>query len=275
MLYDLHSHSHFSDGKLSPTELVNRAASRGVTHLAITDHDTVAGLPEGHRAAAEHNLEVIDGVEFSTFWQHHEIHVVGLWVNPAHPALVALISDQATRRQQRAEAIAERLEKAHIPDALAGAKALAGEGTLTRAHFAQYILSLGKASSMQGVFKKYLTRGNPGYVPPPWPDMAAAIATINAAGGVAVLAHPGRYKLSAKWLRQLVRDFAEMGGQGMEVAQCQQPLHERRFLAELAAEHQLLASQGSDFHYPSPFSELGRNLYLPAGCQAVWDRERA
>ncbi|WKE66934.1 PHP domain-containing protein [Gallaecimonas kandeliae] len=272
MLYDLHSHTHFSDGRLSPRELVARAIERRVSHLAITDHDSVAGLAEAREAAGE-ALELINGIEFSTCWQNKEIHVVGLWVEPQHEALTTLIAAQAERRERRAEEMARRLEKARVPGALEGARALAGSGTLTRAHFAQYIMNQGKAPTMQAVFKKYLTRGNPGYVPPPWPEMGEAIAAIRAAGGVAVLAHPGRYKLSGKWLRKLVADFAEQGGQALEVAQCQQPLNERRFLAELAAEHQLAGSQGSDFHYPSPFSELGRNLYLPAGCRAVWERE--
>ncbi|MED5525808.1 RNase RNM [Gallaecimonas pentaromativorans] len=273
MHHDLHSHTHFSDGRLSPTELVNRALERRVTHLAITDHDSVSGLNEAQAAASGTELTVINGIEFSTCWKNKEIHIVGLWVDPSHPGLLALIDAQAERREARGEEIARRLEKARIPDALAGARRYAGEGTLTRAHFAQYLLELGKATSMQGVFKKYMTRGNPGYVPPPWPEMSQAIDAIAASGGVAVLAHPGRYSLSGKWLRQLISDFAAMGGGALEVAQCQQPQNERRFLADLAAEHQLAGSQGSDFHYPSPYAELGRNLYLPAGCRAVWERE--
>lgn len=270
---DLHSHTHFSDGRLSPQALVARALERRVTHLAITDHDTVAGLAEAQAAAAGTALTVINGIEFSTCWKNKEIHIVGLWVDPANPALQGLIAEQAERREQRAAEIARRLEKAHIPDALNGARRFAGDGTLTRAHFAQYILSQGKATTMQGVFKKYMTRGNPGYVPPPWPEMAVAIQAITAAGGVAVLAHPGRYQLSGKWLRQMVADFAQEGGGAIEVAQCQQPQNERRLMAELAAENGLAGSQGSDFHYPSPYAELGRNLYLPAGCRAVWERE--
>ncbi|KMV32079.1 PHP domain-containing protein [Photobacterium swingsii] len=272
MLFDLHSHTTASDGRLSPKELVERAVLNRVDALAITDHDTVAGLEEAQQTIDALNLPLtlIKGIEISTLWQNFDIHIVGLNIDPEHPAITTLIAEQIARRAERAEQIGERLEKNRMPGALAGAKALAGDATLTRAHFAQWIVAEGYAKTMQAVFKKFLTRGNPGYVPPSWCSIAEAVAAIHAAGGQAVLAHPGRYKMTTKWLKRLLTTFVEAKGDAMEVAQPQQGQHERRNLGDYAIDYQLLASQGSDFHYPSPWTELGRNLWLPKGVTEVW-----
>ncbi|MGF1690651.1 RNase RNM [Photobacterium kagoshimensis] len=272
MLFDLHSHTTASDGRLSPKELVERAVLNRVDALAITDHDTVAGLAEAQQTIDALNLPLtlIKGIEISTLWQNFDIHIVGLNIDPEHPAITTLIAEQIARRTERAEQIGERLEKNRMPGALAGAKALAGDATLTRAHFAQWIVAEGYAKTMQAVFKKFLTRGNPGYVPPSWCSIAEAVTAIHAAGGQAVLAHPGRYKMTTKWLKRLLTSFVEAKGDAMEVAQPQQGQHERRNLGDYAINYQLLASQGSDFHYPSPWTELGRNLWLPKGVTEVW-----
>lgn len=180
------------------------------------------------------------------------------------------LAQQTERRNQRAQQIAERLEKAHIPGALEGAQRLAQGGAVTRGHFARFLVECGKASSMADVFKKYLARGKTGYVPPQWCTIEQAIDVIHHSGGKAVLAHPGRYNLSAKWLKRLVAHFAEHDGDAMEVAQCQQSPNERTQLATLARQHHLWASQGSDFHQPCPWIELGRKLWLPAGVEGVW-----
>ncbi|MDO6497219.1 RNase RNM [Photobacterium sanguinicancri] len=272
MLFDLHSHTTASDGRLSPKELVERAVLNRVDALAITDHDTVSGLAEAQQTIDELNLPLtlIKGIEISTLWQNFDIHIVGLNIDPEHPAITTLIAEQITRRAERAEQIGDRLEKNRMPGALAGAKALAGDATLTRAHFAQWIVAEGYAKTMQAVFKKFMTRGNPGYVPPSWCSIAEAVAAIHAAGGQAVLAHPGRYKMTTKWLKRLLTTFVEAKGDAMEVAQPQQGQHERRNLGDYAIDYQLLASQGSDFHYPSPWTELGRNLWLPKGVTEVW-----
>ncbi len=273
MITDLHSHTVFSDGKLTPQALIDRALERRISRLAITDHDTTDALAvaRAHIADNQLPLELVPGVEISCQWGAREVHVVGLWVDEHCPALQALLAQQKQRRQERAIEIGRRLEKAKIPGALEGARRHAGNAAITRAHFAQFLVEQGKAKTLGAVFKKYLSRGNTGYVPPNWVALPQAIAVIHQAGGKAVLAHPGRYQLSSKWLRKLVGEFAEAGGDAMEVAQCQQPQNERRFLADLAAEQGLKASQGSDFHFPSPFAELGRNLYLPAGALPVWE----
>ncbi|WP_439117191.1 RNase RNM [Pectobacterium brasiliense] len=271
-LYDLHSHTTASDGLLTPTALVSRAVDMRVSVLAITDHDTTAGLDEAQDAIAQQGLplRLIPGVEISTLWENHEIHIVGLGMDSAHPALTKLLQQQAECRQSRAEQIAARLEKNRIPDALAGAQRLATGGQITRAHFARYLIELGIAANMNQVFKKYLAKGKIGYVPPQWCTIPQAIEAIHQSGGVSVLAHPGRYDLTAKWLKRLLATFAENGGIAMEVAQCQQAPDERTQLGRYARDFNLMASQGSDFHLPCAWIELGRKLWLPADVEPVW-----
>ncbi|MCA6969865.1 PHP domain-containing protein [Pectobacterium carotovorum] len=271
-LYDLHSHTTASDGLLTPAALVSRAVDMRVSVLAITDHDTTAGLDEAQQAIAQQGLplRLIPGVEISTLWENHEIHIVGLGMDSAHPALTGLLQQQAECRQSRAEQIAARLEKNRIPDALAGAQRLATGGQITRAHFARYLIELGIAANMNQVFKKYLAKGKIGYVPPQWCTIPQAIEAIHQSGGVSVLAHPGRYDLTAKWLKRLLATFAENGGIAMEVAQCQQAPDERTQLGRYARDFNLMASQGSDFHLPCAWIELGRKLWLPADAEPVW-----
>ncbi|EGT4507559.1 PHP domain-containing protein [Cronobacter sakazakii] len=274
IIYDLHSHTTASDGLLTPEQLVHRAVEMGIHTLAITDHDTTAGLPAAHEEIARAGLalRLIDGVEISTLWENHEIHIVGLGIDITHPEMVAFLDGQAQRRTRRAEMIAERLEKARIPGALEGAKRLADGGVVTRGHFARFLIEDGRATNMANVFKHYLARGKTGYVPPQWCTIEQAIDVIHHSGGQAVIAHPGRYQLSAKWLKRLLNQFAAAGGDAMEVAQCQQAPNERNQLASYAGQFGLLASQGSDFHQPCPWIELGRRLRLPDGLTPVWHR---
>ncbi|EMC4262539.1 PHP domain-containing protein [Cronobacter sakazakii] len=274
IIYDLHSHTTASDGLLTPEQLVHRAVEMGIHTLAITDHDTTAGLPAAHEEIARAGLalRLIDGVEISTLWENHEIHIVGLGIDITHPEMVAFLDGQAQRRTRRAEMIAERLEKARIPGALEAAKRLAEGGVVTRGHFARFLIEDGRATNMANVFKHYLARGKTGYVPPQWCTIEQAIDVIHHSGGQAVIAHPGRYQLSAKWLKRLLNQFAAAGGDAMEVAQCQQAPNERNQLASYAGQFGLLASQGSDFHQPCPWIELGRRLRLPDGLTPVWHR---
>ncbi|MEH3243728.1 RNase AM [Citrobacter freundii] len=272
VIYDLHSHTTASDGRLTPEALVQRAVEMRVGTLAITDHDTTAGIAAAREEISRSGLalNLIPGVEISTVWENHEIHIVGLNIDIAHPMMCEFLAQQTERRQQRARLIAERLDKAHIPGSWEGALRLADGGAVTRGHFARFLVECGKATTMADVFKKYLARGKTGYVPPQWCTIEQAIDVIHHSGGKAVLAHPGRYDLSAKWLKRLVAHFAEHRGDAMEVAQCQQSPNERTHLATLARQHQLWASQGSDFHLPCPWIELGRKLWLPAGVEGVW-----
>ncbi|MDL7457284.1 RNase AM [Escherichia coli] len=272
VIYDLHSHTTASDGCLTPEALVHRAVEMRVGTLAITDHDTTAAIAPAREEISRSGLalNLIPGVEISTVWENHEIHIVGLNIDITHPLMCEFLAQQTERRNQRAQLIAERLEKAQIPGALEGAQQLAQGGAVTRGHFARFLVECGKASSMADVFKKYLARGKTGYVPPQWCTIEQAIDVIHHSGGKAVLAHPGRYNLSAKWLKRLVAHFAEHHGDAMEVAQCQQSPNERTQLATLARQHHLWASQRSDFHQPCPWIELGRKLWLPAGVEGVW-----
>ncbi|EJT1894731.1 PHP domain-containing protein [Vibrio alginolyticus] len=272
MRIDLHSHTTASDGRLEPKDLVERALSFDIEVLAITDHDTVDGLALAKQYVQDNNLpiKIINGIEISTVWQNKDIHIVGLNIDPENEQLSALIEQQKQHRITRSELIAERLQKATRVGVLEEVRQIAGDAPVTRAHFAKWLVDNGYAKTMQMVFKKYLTRNNPGYVPPNWCSMKDAVDAIHAAGGMAVLAHPGRYKLTAKWIKRLLAAFVEAGGDAMEVAQPQQAQQERRNLADYAIQYKLLASQGSDFHYPSPWMELGRNLWLPAGVEPVW-----
>ena len=272
MRIDLHSHTTASDGRLPTNELIDRALGFDIDVLAITDHDTVDGLEIAHQYVQDNQLsiKIINGIEISTVWQNKDIHIVGLNIDPQSAELAQLIEQQKKHREGRAEMIAHRLSKATREGVLEEVQAIAGDAPITRAHFAKWLVDNGYAKTMQQVFKKYLTRNNPGYVPPSWCSMADAVNAIHSAGGQAVLAHPGRYDLTAKWIKRLLAAFVEAGGDAMEVAQPQQGQQERRNLADYAIQYKLLASQGSDFHYPSPWMELGRNLWLPSGVEPVW-----
>ncbi|MBM0490795.1 PHP domain-containing protein [Aeromonas jandaei] len=272
MRFDLHCHTTASDGVLSPAELVRRAAEKEVEVLAITDHDTLAGLDEARStiAAEQLPLRLVSGVEISTGWEHHEIHIVALGVDEKNPQLTDFLAGQQARREERAQEIGRRLEKCLIPGTYEEAKQLAGDAAVTRAHFARVLVARGVADNMQKVFKKYLSRGNKGYAPAQWPEMGEAITAIHAAGGLAVLAHPSRYDLTAKWIKRLLVAFKAAGGDAMEVSLPQQSPQERANLGQWANEYGLAISVGSDFHFPSNWTELGRHLWLPKEGTPLW-----
>jgi len=270
-IWDLHSHSNVSDGALTPTALIERAVSHDVTVLALTDHDTIAGLTEAHDAAARHaGFTLIDGIELSTGWHGFEIHIVGLRIDPCHPSLQAFIRSQQQRRQIRAEGIAAKLARCGIADALTHIACNMPCDSLTRTHFARLLVDQGHVKDMNQAFKKYLAKGERAYVAPDWPAIGEAVEVIHNAGGNAVLAHPSRYKLSTKWLKRLFNDFQQVGGDALEVALPQQRPCERQQLAVWGSEWGLKASLGSDFHQPSPWLDLGKNLWLPKACEPVW-----
>ncbi|MBW3166287.1 RNase RNM [Ferrimonas balearica] len=269
MKIDLHCHTTASDGTLTPTELVTRAALQQVTILAITDHDTVAGLGEASEVAAQKGVRLISGVEISTRWHGFEIHIVGLNFDPQHPAMVALLDSQQRNREARAVAIGDKLAKRRIEGAYEAARAMAGEGVVGRGHFARVLVNRGIVRQPQAAFDKYLGKGQSAYVPTQWCSIEQAVAAIHQAGGVSVLAHPGKYSLSNKWLRKLLGEFQAAGGMAMEALGSQQSPDQRRFLLSLAEEHQMLISAGSDFHQPGRWIELGRGLQRP-DMPGVW-----
>lgn len=272
MLIDLHSHSKASDGQLTAKELVERAANRQVDILAITDHDSVDGLAEAKQAIIDKSLKLtlIDGIEITTNWLNHEIHVVGVNIDVQHPALTDLIATQKEKRENRAIEMGHRLEKAKLPGVYEAAKQLAGEGAITRAHFARHLVEIGAAPTFQKVFDKYLSRGNTGYVPHDWVGIEQAIDVIHQAGGQAILAHPNHYNLSNKWMRRLFTEFKQFNGDAMEVAMGQQSPQMRLQLAMWSVEYDLLASQGSDFHFVGRWRDLARGLHLPEIAKPIW-----
>lgn len=267
--YDLHCHSTASDGVLTPTELVQRAHEQGVNVLALCDHDTVMGIDEAKLEADKLGIELINGVEISTNWEGRGIHIVGLNFDKTHPKMTALLAEQKSLREKRAVEIGHKLEKAGIPNAYEGAKALAN-GEVTRAHYARYLVQIGKVSNDGQAFKRYLGGGKSCFVKAEWVDIPTAIDTIHAAGGVAIIAHPMRYNMTGKWIRRLIIDFKQWGGDGMEVADSGQTKDQRQYLARLANEYDLAASLGSDFHFPCGWIELGKNLFLPEEVKPIW-----
>jgi len=270
-IYDLHTHSLVSDGILSPAALVSRAKLQGVDVLALTDHDSVAGLTLARAEAEAQGLGFIDGIELSCQWGKGGVHIVGLNIDPENPVLLAGIERQTKARQLRGEMIAEKLRKIGIEGALAGAQRIAGGAVLGRPHFAEYLIESGKVKTFKMAFKKYLGAGKPGDVKNLWPDMTEAISWITAAGGVAVLAHPDKYRMTRTKQRALVADFAVAGGVALEVISGKQNTGVADYLVRLANQFYLHASCGSDFHKPDHvWQELGAFGTMPADSNPVW-----
>lgn len=269
---DLHCHSNVSDGMLPPADLVARAAGQGVTVLALTDHDDVAGLAQARIAANELGVCLINGVEISVSWGTHTLHIVGLNIDPDNPQLVAGLTAIRAGRGERAIRMAEQLAKAGIPDSLAGAYQHAENPNLIgRMHFARYMVAQGLVKDVRTVFKKYLVKGKPGYVSHQWADIADAVSWIRASGGQAVLAHPGRYQMGSGKMHELLEVFKSVGGEGIEVVTGSHTPEQYPYFANLAQKFGLLSSRGSDFHAPGEgYRDIGRLPPLPAMCTPIW-----
>jgi predicted metal-dependent phosphoesterase TrpH len=271
-IYDLHSHSTASDGTLSPTALVQRAHQQGVTALALTDHDTTAGLGEAQASATAIGIRLIAGIELSTNWQNKCFHIVGLGIDPTYPPLAEATHRLQQTRLERAEKIAAKLEKKRIFGAFEAVKHAAGDGMITRSHFADFLLSQHHVDTQQEAFDRYLGQGKAAYVATLWAELELAISWITQSGGVAVLAHPLRYKLTANWMKRLLTAFKEAGGQSMEVVTGRISHDEIKLAANYARQFELAGSTGSDFHSPdNPWVELGRFAPLPEMLKPVWE----
>jgi predicted metal-dependent phosphoesterase TrpH len=271
-VHDLHTHSIASDGTLAPALLVARAQEAGVDVLALTDHDTLDGYPEAARAAAGGSLRLVPGVEISASWSAVTIHVLGLNVDPACATLQAGLNELLAFRDWRAEEMARRLEKAGIAGTLAGAGRYRQGRILGRTHFARYLVEAGRAASVNEVFKRYLVPGKPGYVRGEWAPLDAAVGWILAAGGLPVIAHPARYRLTRSKLGRLLTDFRDAGGVGLEVVSSSHSRDETLHMGALSRTHGLLASAGSDYHgLPNAWARLGQLRPLPQGCTPVWE----
>lgn len=273
--YDLHCHSTSSDGLLSPAAVVARAASRGVDVLALTDHDDISGLAEAARAAVDAGIGFVPGSELSVNWEDLTVHVVALGIDPGDRTLVAGLKSIREGRTGRAKRIGESLAAAGIPGAYQGALAfVTSEELVSRTHFARWLVETGRCRDIGDVFKRYLVPGRPGYVEHEWTTLPQAIGWIHGAGGVAVLAHPGRYKVGGeRRMAQLIDEFAAAGGDALEVLS---PSHSAAQVAQFATHARLrglAASTGSDYHGPGEsWLDLGDLPPLPAGLEPVWSR---
>jgi predicted metal-dependent phosphoesterase TrpH len=268
---DLHTHSTASDGTLTPTALVERAAAAGVETLALTDHDTIEGIGEAQAAATRLGLRLIAGVEVSVTWGGRTVHVVGLDVDPACPALLDGLTGLQAHRVWRAEEIARRLARAGFGGALAGARGHAAGTLIGRTHFARFLVERGAAADVRDVFKHYLVSGKPGHVAGEWTTLEEAVGWIRAAGGIAVIAHPARYKFTRSKMRRLLGEHKECGGCALEVVSGSHSRDDYFVFARHASEMGLYASAGSDYHGPDkPWIELGRLPPLPDGCTPIW-----
>lgn len=269
-VHDLHLHSTASDGSLSPAALVRAAHGQGVTALALTDHDTTAGLAEAADAARELGIRFIPGVELSASWERKTLHVVGLNIAPNTPVLREGLARHAAERARRAQLIARRLASAGLPGLLEQARTY-GAGMVTRAHFARALCDLGHVKTPADAFRRYLGRGKPAHVSGRWAGLAEAVGWIRAAGGVAVLAHPLRYKLTRSWLQRLLLAFKAAGGGALEIVGGNSTPQEIRTLTGHALRQGLAGSVGSDYHGPEmAWSRPGRLLPLPAAVTPVW-----
>ena len=270
--FDLHCHSTHSDGLLRPADVVARAAARGVDVLALTDHDELSGLDEAKSAAVAAGIEFVCGSELSVSWDDLTIHVVALQIDPGHAGLASGLEAVRSGRTTRGRRIGDALAAAGIPGAWAGAQRyVTSERLVTRTHFARFLVEAGHAKETKDVFRRFLVPGKPGYVAHDWATLEQAIGWIHAAGGQAVLAHPGRYKVSDSGLRRLLGDFRDAGGDGIEVLSSAHTAAQFAQFAALARVYGLLASCGSDYHGPGEsFMDLGDLPPLPAGITPVW-----
>jgi len=270
---DLHCHSTVSDGLLDPVAVVARAVANGVDLLALTDHDEIGGLDAAIEAAQAADLRFVTGTEISVSWGDDQtVHIVGLNFDHRHPDLVAGLGRVRGGRDARAGRMAAELAKVGIDGAYEGALKYAGNPALiSRSHFARYIVERGFAPDVKTVFDHWLAKGKPGYVSHPWAELPEALGWIKAAGGIAVIAHPGRYRLTPAERRELYVAFKELGGEGIEVVSGSHGADEAREFAGIAREFGFLASRASDFHGPGEsWIDLGRMAPLPPDLTPVW-----
>lgn len=272
---DLHCHSSISDGLLAPAEVVRRAHGNGVELLALTDHDEIGGLAAAVAEARLLGMRFVSGVEISVSWGDDQtVHIVALGFDPDCPSLIDGLAAVRSGRDSRALRMAAELDKVGIHGAYEGALKYAGNPALiSRSHFARYIVELGHARDVKTVFDWWLAKGKPGYVSHPWATLEEAMGWILAAGGVAVVAHPGRYRLSKAEMLAMLAEFRDRGGIGIEVMSGSHNQDHIREYAHLARQYGLLASRGSDFHGPGEsWVDLGRLPDLPPDLTPVWTR---
>ena len=275
VIVDFHTHSLASDGALEPSDLLLQAKEAGVSRFAITDHDTLAGYLSVKDTQAAKDVGLISGVELSCRWAKTTIHVVGLGFDDSAAEIIDMVTSLSDARIERAKTIAQRLENAGFSGALDGALKVANGSQIGRPHFAQWMLDTGHVASLTEAFDKYLGAGKVGDVKAFWPPMADVVHAITASGGVAVLAHPLKYRLTGMKLRALINDFKAAGGTCLEILNGRQPEVDMKRLSQMAQSSDLLVSAGSDFHRSFEYGPtLGVDADRLAAGQYVWN-ERA
>ncbi|PRC90694.1 3',5'-nucleoside bisphosphate phosphatase [Solimicrobium silvestre] len=269
---DLHCHSTVSDGLLSPADVATRAHNNGVDVWALTDHDEIGGISVARATAKELGMRHVAGVEISITWAGHTIHIVGLQIDETNPQLVQGLYDTRHGREKRAQQIGEMLAEVGIPNAYQGALHYVGNPDLiSRTHFARYLVESGTCRDISDVFKNYLVEGKPGYVEHRWASLKDALTWIKGAGGVAVVAHPGRYDLTQLEMSAFLDEFKQYGGLGIEVVTGSHTPDQYAEYAKIAQQYGFLASRGSDFHGPGESkTELGALPPLPGNLVPVW-----
>ena len=270
----MHNHSTRSDGLLSPTQLIELASRNGVDAIALTDHDTTDGLEEAAAAARGNAIALVPGVEISVDWGGTTLHVVGLAIDPLAPALMEGLRGIRDGRWGRAERIAAALEKLGFVGTFDGALALAqNKEMLSRTHFGRHLARTGVVKDVQQAFDKYLAKGKPAYVPHKWATLEEAVSWIRASGGVAVMAHPGRYGLKPMFRDEMLAQFRALGGEAIEVVTGSHRPEEYAAGQRVAKEFGVLASRGADYHGPgeSPI-EPGKMAALHASLTPVWSK---
>lgn len=269
---DLHCHSTISDGVLSPAEVAQRAHAQGVDVWALTDHDEVGGIVAAREAASDLGMQFVTGLEISVTWANKTIHIVGLNIDENNPDLLAGLIKTRSGRQRRAEDMAADLAKAGIPNCYAGALKYVGNPDLiSRSHFARYLVEIGVCEDVSAVFKSYLVEGKPGYVPHRWANLTDAVNWIKGAGGVAVVAHPGRYDLSPLAFDAFFNEFKSLGGAAIEVVTGSHTVDQYDEYTKIASRYGFMASRGSDFHAPDEHSpDLGQLPNLSKELIPVW-----
>ncbi|MFL2556127.1 MAG: PHP domain-containing protein [Gammaproteobacteria bacterium] len=268
---DLHTHSNRSDGELSPESLINKASANGIKMMALTDHDTISGLKDANEAAIKHNIKLINGIELSTQWENRAIHIVGLNIDIKNKLLIETCEDLSVLRKNRAIKIGQKLSAAGIDGAYEYAKKISTSENITRHHFAKFLVEKKYAKNHADVFKRFLVKNKPGYFSPKWPQLSETIKVIKAANGVAVIAHPLRYKMTATKLDKLMKEFKNLGGMAIEVITSHDIKSEVIQASNLAKKFNLSASIGSDFHNEkNAWNKFGKLPLLPESLIPVW-----
>jgi hypothetical protein len=271
VIFDLHCHSNVSDGALPPAEVARRAARSGVQVWALTDHDQLGGLAEAREAARAEGMHFVDGVEISVTWRGSTVHVVGLRIDPANEMLAGGLVRVRSGRIERAKRMARELDEAGIDGTFEGALRHAeNPAMVSRTHFARFLAEISAVEDLKDAFRKYLVPGKPGYVPHQWAALADAVRWICGAGGQAVLAHPGRYGLSAAAMDALLAEFRTAGGAAIEVVTGSHSPEQYRHFGAIAAQQQFAASRGSDFHGLREGAEFGALPPLDPALRPVW-----